>query len=175
MTTCLEKSCSFGLLRVAFINCCQFMYWVISLLVLRAGYGIWLYQFLIIAYLFTLFVLPGDCRFHVFCFFRFIFLCSLSYYISHMNMKHQFVTRYCIIHVTNEHHFIFSCNWLRIGKFSEILCTLDISFCYSRIFLKTSHFFMPIQLHRSCTRVKFSVDLLISKFLVPFEKNKKLW
>ena len=30
------------------------MYLVISLLVLRAGYGIWLYQFLIIAYLFTL-------------------------------------------------------------------------------------------------------------------------
>ena len=29
------------------------MYLVISLLVLRAGYGIWLYQFLIIAYLFT--------------------------------------------------------------------------------------------------------------------------
>ena len=28
------------------------MYLVISLLVLRAGYGIWLYQFLIIAYLF---------------------------------------------------------------------------------------------------------------------------
>ena len=30
------------------------MYLVISLLVLREGYGIWLYQFLIIAYLFTL-------------------------------------------------------------------------------------------------------------------------
>ena len=30
------------------------MYLVISLLVLRAGYGIWFYQFLIIAYLFTL-------------------------------------------------------------------------------------------------------------------------
>ena len=30
------------------------MYLVISLLVFRAGYGIWLYQFLIIAYLFTL-------------------------------------------------------------------------------------------------------------------------
>ena len=30
------------------------MYLVISLLVLRAGYGIWLYQFLTIAYLFTL-------------------------------------------------------------------------------------------------------------------------
>ena len=29
------------------------MYLVISLLILRAGYGIWLYQFLIIAYLFT--------------------------------------------------------------------------------------------------------------------------
>ena len=53
MTTCLGKSCSFGLSRVPFVNCCQFMYLVISLLVLRAGYGIWLYQFLIIAYLFT--------------------------------------------------------------------------------------------------------------------------
>ena len=34
MTTCLGKSCSFGLLRVPFVNCCQFMYLVISLLVL---------------------------------------------------------------------------------------------------------------------------------------------
>ena len=82
MTTCLGKSCSFGLLRVPFVNCfgfegmmwdlivlvpdhclsfyfnkisvclsvclsvlslmncCQFMYFVISLLVLRARYGI---------------------------------------------------------------------------------------------------------------------------------------
>ena len=48
------KSCSFCLPRVPFVNCRQFMYLVISLLVLRAGYGIWLYQFLIIAYLFTL-------------------------------------------------------------------------------------------------------------------------
>ena len=54
MTTCLGESCSFGLPRVPFVNCCQFMYLVISLLVLRAGCGIWLYQFLIIAYLFTL-------------------------------------------------------------------------------------------------------------------------
>ena len=53
MTTCLGKSCSFGLPWVSFVNCCQFMYLVISLLVLRAGCGIWLYQFLIIAYLFT--------------------------------------------------------------------------------------------------------------------------
>ena len=53
MTTCLGKSCSFGLPRVPFVNCCQFMYLVISLLVLRAGYRIWLYQFLIIACLFT--------------------------------------------------------------------------------------------------------------------------
>ena len=51
----LLKSCSFGLPRVPFVNCRQFMYLVISLLVLRAGYGIWLYQFLIIAYLFTSF------------------------------------------------------------------------------------------------------------------------
>ena len=54
MTTCLGKSCSFDLPRVPFVNCCQFMYLVISLLVLRAGCGILLYQFLIIAYLFTL-------------------------------------------------------------------------------------------------------------------------
>ena len=40
--------------EMGFVNCRQFMYLVISLLVLRAGYGIWLYQFLIIAYLFTL-------------------------------------------------------------------------------------------------------------------------
>ena len=54
MTICLGKSCSFGLPRVPFVNCCQFMYLVISLLVLRAGCGIGLYQFLIIAYPFTL-------------------------------------------------------------------------------------------------------------------------
>ena len=53
MTTYLGKSCSFGLPRVPFVNCRQFMYLVISLLVLRAGCGIWLYQFLIIAYLKT--------------------------------------------------------------------------------------------------------------------------
>ena len=53
MTTYLGKSCSFGLPRVPFVNCRQFMYLVISLLVLRAGCGIWLYQFLIIAYRFT--------------------------------------------------------------------------------------------------------------------------
>ena len=54
MTTYLGKSCSFCLPRVPFVNCGQFMYLVISLLVLRAGCGICLYQFLIIAYLFTL-------------------------------------------------------------------------------------------------------------------------
>ena len=30
MTTCLGKSCTFGLPRVPFVNCCQFMYLVIS-------------------------------------------------------------------------------------------------------------------------------------------------
>ena len=53
MTTYLGKSCSFGLPRVPFVNCRKFMYLVISVLVFRAGCGIWLYQFLIIAYLFT--------------------------------------------------------------------------------------------------------------------------
>ena len=56
MATYLGKSCSFGLPRVPFVNCRQFMYLVISLLVLRAGCGIWLCQFLIIAYLFTLII-----------------------------------------------------------------------------------------------------------------------
>ena len=56
MTTYSGKSCSFGLMRVPFVNCRQFMYLVISLLVLRAGCGIYLYQFLIIAYHFTLLV-----------------------------------------------------------------------------------------------------------------------
>ena len=52
MTTCLGKSCSFGLSRVPFVNGCQCMYLVLSLLVLRTGYGIWWYQFMIIVYLF---------------------------------------------------------------------------------------------------------------------------
>ena len=53
MTTYLGKSCSFCLPRVPFVNCRQFMYLVVSLLVLRAGYGIWLCRFLIIACLFA--------------------------------------------------------------------------------------------------------------------------
>ena len=47
MTTCLGKSCSFWLPRGPFVICCQFMYLVISLLVLRAGCGIWLIIFLL--------------------------------------------------------------------------------------------------------------------------------
>ena len=39
-----------------FVNCCQFMYLVLSLLVLKAEYWIWLYQFLIIAYHFYFFL-----------------------------------------------------------------------------------------------------------------------
>ena len=31
MTTCLGKNCSFGLPHVPFVNCCQFIYLVISL------------------------------------------------------------------------------------------------------------------------------------------------
>ena len=62
MTTYLGRSCSFGLPRVPFVNCFQFMYLDISLLVLRAGCGIWLYQFLIIVYLFT--ILNGSVWFY---------------------------------------------------------------------------------------------------------------
>ena len=54
-----NRSMSFWsfIVSTSFVNCRQFMYLVISLLVLRAGYGIWLYQFLIIAYLFTFFLI----------------------------------------------------------------------------------------------------------------------
>ena len=52
MTTYLGKNCSFGLPRVPFVNCRQFMHLVISLLVLRAGCGIRLCRFLIVACLF---------------------------------------------------------------------------------------------------------------------------
>ena len=45
---------TYGVKGDLFVNCCQFMYLVVSLLVLRAGCGIWLHQFLIIAYPFTL-------------------------------------------------------------------------------------------------------------------------
>ena len=47
MTTCLGKSCSFGLPSVLFVNCCQFMY---SILLGFEG-RIWdlIVQFLIIA------------------------------------------------------------------------------------------------------------------------------
>ena len=54
MTTCLGMGCSFGLPRVPFVNCCQFIYLVVSLLVMMAGCGIRLYRLLIIAYLSTL-------------------------------------------------------------------------------------------------------------------------
>ena len=37
MTTCLEKSCSFDLPRVPFVNCCQFMYLVIYVPHRRGG------------------------------------------------------------------------------------------------------------------------------------------
>ena len=54
MTTWPGKSWSLNLPQVPFVNCCQFVYLVISFLVLRAVCGIWLCQFLIIAYLYIL-------------------------------------------------------------------------------------------------------------------------
>ena len=81
MTTCLGKSCSFGLPRVPFVNCCQFMFLVISLLVLRAEYGIWLYQFLVIAYHFTSYVYRITFNF---CWRNFTFLCLI---LSRVKLK----------------------------------------------------------------------------------------
>ena len=79
MTTYLGKSCSFGLPRVPFVNCRQFIYLGISLLVLRAGCGIWLYQFLIIAYLFTFNLVP-----------------TLSSYVEH-RLRYDSLSMYTLI------------------------------------------------------------------------------
>ena len=87
MTTCLGKSCSFGLPRVPLVNCCQYMYLVVSLLVLRAGCGIWLYRFLIIAYLFTLF----ECHFSVII--RSIYLNTTENSLTHKNSLHTTIKK----------------------------------------------------------------------------------
>ena len=39
MAACLGGSCSFGLPRVLFVNCCQFVCSAVSLLVLRQDVG----------------------------------------------------------------------------------------------------------------------------------------
>ena len=55
MTTCLGKSCSFGLLRVSFVNVINLcVYVLLSFSVVRVGCGIGLYYFLLIVFLFTL-------------------------------------------------------------------------------------------------------------------------
>ena len=54
MVTCLGKGCSFGLPHVPFVNCCQFMYLVISLLIFEGRMWDLIVSVLIIAYLFTL-------------------------------------------------------------------------------------------------------------------------
>ena len=116
MTTYLGKSCSFGLPRVPFVNCRHFMYLVISLLVLRAGCGIWLYQFLIIAYLFTYVNIIVYAKFHhniplssrdraIFTFsefkprqrlgrFQMIFDNPLGYILVNINAYAKFLTKY---------------------------------------------------------------------------------
>ena len=40
MTTCVGKSCSFGLPRVTFVNVYQFVCMLLSLLVLRVEFGV---------------------------------------------------------------------------------------------------------------------------------------
>ena len=66
MATCLGRSCSFG---CAFRRLLSIYVFIFPLLVLRAGYGIRLYQFLIIASLFTLSVTIGVYHYHDFYFY----------------------------------------------------------------------------------------------------------
>ena len=122
MTTCLGKSCSFGLPCVSFVNCCLFMYLVISLLVLRTGYGVRLYQFLIIAYflLWTEYVNLGTALqaiTHIFTINKRIFsnqtinhgIITNTYILNNKETLHTFVLnfklqnnifRYCYVFIT---------------------------------------------------------------------------
>ena len=81
MTTYLGKSCSFGLPRVPFLNCRQFVCLVVSLLVLGAGCGVWLCQFLIIAYLFAIHLL----RYHSIPYYRPKLVIMLVYLLQLMD------------------------------------------------------------------------------------------
>ena len=110
MTTYLGKSCSFGLPRVPFVNCRRFMYLVISLLVYRAGCGIWLYQFLIIAYLFTLGILTKVCEDYFLKNKEFVKWMStiLMHVMRHFKSK-QFLCERISLHATSDNLFHMWC------------------------------------------------------------------
>ena len=126
MTTYLGKRCSFCLPRVPFVNCRQFMYLVIYLLVLRAGCGIWLYQFLIIAYLFTSHSLIQLRRlavsFSFADFHSFIQLCRLSQFHSALQ------TLTVSFSFADAHSVIQLC---RLSQFHSALQTLTVSFSFA--------------------------------------------
>ena len=111
MATYLGKSCSFGLPRVPFVNCRQFMYLVISLLGLRAGCGIWLYQFVFIACLFTLSLDIYSKYIGTFSKFR----CSAHNLLVEPGRYtgipyQQRVCSFCPLHeIEEEYHFVFIC------------------------------------------------------------------
>ena len=128
MTTYLGKSCSFCLPRVPFVDCRQFMYLVISLLVLRAGYGIWLYQFLIIAYLFTLFCL--------YCYLQLLMVCNDRY--SHKVIKIKsfisFLTK-CIWLIMTGEKMRFDCRYSILDFFFFWLCLRYVILAFCKIWL----------------------------------------
>ena len=90
MTTCLGKSCSFGLSRKPFVNCRQFMYLVVSL------YGfedrIW---DLIVS-------VPDHCFFFFFFFFFFFYIFESFFTIEKIWDRLPFFSQETIYHVRTE-------------------------------------------------------------------------
>ena len=136
MTTCLGKSCSFGLPCIPFVNCCQFMYLDLSLLVLTAGYLIWLYQFLISAYLFTFS----------------IFSLKSQINVLYMNMHGKIC---CMTHLASL--FLYMKKALQALHDTSPLCLLLLlrMFWHKKIsmylpdFIKFIHYFKSIKSHNS--------------------------
>ena len=133
MTTYLGKSRSFGLPRVPFVNCGQFMYLVISLLVLRAGCGIWLYQILIIVYLFT---------FHVMQSFTSLNVCGSVTYIS---VASEFVISWrpfdvLMLYLRYWFSVTHKLNWNNIcGPVTYILWSSDFTLCLEDFLMDKCH------------------------------------
>ena len=120
-------SCSFGLSRVLFVNCRQFMYLVNSLLVLRAGCGTWLFQFLIIAYLFTdmssLVKTEQNCSSMVFALFRLSEKESPSFFKGAIpELSLCWTLRVCIVIFQHAAYILIVCNPAGfLGLFLECL------------------------------------------------------
>ena len=105
MTTCLGKSCSFGLPRVPFVNCCQFMYSVFSSFPFDFEDRIW---DLIVS-------VPAHCLYFYFDFINLkIFVFHISAVKDIRHGRSALIFYYCIIYIYIWFSVIF-CQWARHG------------------------------------------------------------